>query len=179
MRCKAHMVVLHDAEDMVDPAALVLLDRAVWRSDFAQLPVMALPPSDSRWIASHYSDEFAESHAKAMVVRDALGCAIPGAGVGSAIARPMLVRLARAHQGEPFARHSLTEDYELGQRVVALGGTGGGCAFGHRAAGWSRPAPIFRLRWRLRYARRPAGCMASHCRAGTGSGGAGRCSIAG
>ncbi|WP_325065275.1 glycosyl transferase family protein [Qipengyuania gaetbuli] len=124
MRCKAHMVVLHDAEDMVDPAALVLLDRAVWLSDFVQLPVMALPPSDSRWIANHYSDEFAESHAKAMVVRDALGCAIPGAGVGSAIARPMLDRLARAHQGEPFARHSLTEDYELGQRVVALGGAG-------------------------------------------------------
>ena len=124
MRCKAHMVVLHDAEDMVDPAAIVLLDRAVWQDDFVQLPVMALPTSGSRWIAGHYTDEFAESHAKAMVVRDALGCAVPGAGVGSAIARPMLTKLARAHHDEPFARASLTEDYELGQRIVALGGTG-------------------------------------------------------
>lgn len=123
-QAKAHMVVLHDAEDMVDPAALSLLDREIWDKDFVQLPVMALPPSHSNWIAGHYSDEFAESHAKSMVVRDALGCSVPGAGVGSAIARPMLSRLAAAHGGEPFARHSLTEDYELGQRIGALGGHG-------------------------------------------------------
>ncbi|MXO96348.1 glycosyl transferase family protein [Erythrobacter aquimaris] len=124
LRAKAHMVVLHDAEDMVDEAALVTLDRAIWHDDFVQLPVMALPQSDSPWIAGHYSDEFAESHAKAMVVRDALGVSVPGAGVGSAIRRPMLDRLARLHAGEPFASASLTEDYELGQRICALGGTG-------------------------------------------------------
>lgn len=121
---EAHMVVLHDAEDMVDPAALPLLDQAILASDFVQLPVMALPVSDSRWIASHYSDEFAEAHAKAMVVRDALGCAVPGAGVGCAIARPMLGRLARESDDAPFAEGSLTEDYELGQRIAALGGKG-------------------------------------------------------
>ena len=124
LRIKAHMVVLHDAEDMVDPAALVLLDRAIWQDDFVQLPVMALPQSDSHWIAGHYSDEFAESHAKAMVVRDALGVSVPGAGVGSAVRRPMLDRLAQRYAGEPFASASLTEDYELGQRIGALGGTG-------------------------------------------------------
>ncbi len=117
---EARMVVLHDAEDMVDPAALALLDRAMWGADFAQLPVMALPQRTSGWIGSHYSDEFAESHAKAMVVRDALGAAIPGAGVGCAIARQMLARFGP----EPFARESLTEDYELGLRVAALGGHG-------------------------------------------------------
>lgn len=120
----AHMVVLHDAEDMVDPAAMPLLDHAIWNADFVQLPVMALPPSDSLWIASHYSDEFAEAHAKAMVVRDALNCAVPGAGVGCAIARPMLDRLAQRNNGRPFAEESLTEDYELGQRIAALGGKG-------------------------------------------------------
>ena len=124
LRTKAHMVVLHDAEDMVDPVALVLLDRAIWQDDFVQLPVMALPQSDSPWIAGHYSDEFAESHAKAMVVRDALGVSVPGAGVGSAIRRAMLDRLAHRHEGGPFAAASLTEDYELGQRIGALGGTG-------------------------------------------------------
>ncbi|WP_315854937.1 glycosyl transferase family protein [Qipengyuania aquimaris] len=120
---KAHMVVLHDAEDMVDRAALPLLDRATGHADFVQLPVMALPPSDSRWIAGHYADEFAEAHAKNMVVRDALGCAIPGAGVGCAIARCMLDRLARQEGGQPFAVTALTEDYELGLRIDALGGS--------------------------------------------------------
>ncbi|WP_247711119.1 glycosyl transferase family protein [Qipengyuania vesicularis] len=121
---KAHMVVLHDAEDMVDAAALPLLDHAVWNSDFVQLPVMALPPSDSRWIASHYSDEFAESHAKAMVVRDLIGCAVPGAGVGCAVSRKMLGKLAAEEHGRPFSEDSLTEDYELGLRIHALGGRG-------------------------------------------------------
>ena len=121
---RAHMVVLHDAEDMVDPAALPLLDRGIWDADFVQLPVMALPPSDSRWVASHYSDEFAEAHAKAMVVRDALGSAIPGAGVGCAIARAMLDSLADQAGGRPFPEGSLTEDYEIGLRVHAMGGKG-------------------------------------------------------
>ena len=119
---RAHMVVLHDAEDMVDPAALQVLDYAIWDSDFVQLPVMALPPSDSRWVASHYSDEFAESHAKRMVVCQFLGAAIPGAGVGCAIRRGMLDRLALETQGKPFPEGSLTEDYEIGHRVAALGG---------------------------------------------------------
>lgn len=119
---KAHMVLLHDAEDMVDPAALALLDRAIWAADFVQLPVMALPLPESRWIASHYSDEFAESHAKNMVVRDAFGCAIPGAGVGCAISRPMLTTLCAEGGGQPFAQGALTEDYELGIRVDAFGG---------------------------------------------------------
>ncbi len=121
---KAHMVVLHDAEDMVDAAALPLMDFAVWNSDFVQLPVMALPPSDSRWIASHYSDEFAEAHAKGMAVREFLGAAIPGAGVGCAFARPMLDRLVKEGASGPFPEGSLTEDYELGLEVHALGGKG-------------------------------------------------------
>ncbi|WP_369025861.1 glycosyl transferase family protein [Qipengyuania sp. RANM35] len=117
---EARMVVLHDAEDMVDPAALALLDLSLWRADFVQLPVMALPQSNSRFIGSHYSDEFAEAHAKSLVVRDALGAAIPGAGVGCAVARKILARMGP----EPFARQSLTEDYELGLKIAALGGKG-------------------------------------------------------
>lgn len=116
-------VILHDAEDMVDPAALALLDRALGQAAFVQLPVMALPQAGSRWIAGHYSDEFAESHAKAMVVRSALGTGIPGAGVGCAVARDWLGRLDRARGGEgPFATGALTEDYELGLQIAAQGG---------------------------------------------------------
>lgn len=92
----ARMVVLHDAEDMVDPAALPLLDLALAHVDFAQLPVLALPRARSSWIAGHYSDEFAEAHARTMVVRSALGAGIPGAGVGCAIGRDWLERLDAA-----------------------------------------------------------------------------------
>ncbi len=120
----AHMVVLHDAEDMVDPAELAVLDRAVRDADFVQLPVLALPRAQARWIGGHYSDEFAESHARTMVVRDAIGASVPGAGVGCAIGRGALRKLAETNGGVPFAQASLTEDYELGQRIAAFGGTG-------------------------------------------------------
>ena len=57
-------------------------------------------------------------------MRDALGAAIPGAGVGCAIARGSLAQLARASQGKPFAEESLTEDYELGLKIAQAGGKG-------------------------------------------------------
>lgn len=129
---KAHMVVFHDAEDMVDQAGLVMLDRAIGRAShkvaFAQLPVLPLPQKNSRWIGSHYCEEFAESHGKAMVVRGALGAALPAAGVGCAVERHALAGLAAARSEEtngaglPFEADSLTEDYEMGMGVAAQGG---------------------------------------------------------
>ena len=118
------MVLLHDAEDMVDPAALEVLDSALDDAEFVQLPVLPEPQPASRWVAGHYCEEFAEAHGKAMVVRDALRAALPAAGVGCAFDRAMLARLARHNGGEggPFAPECLTEDYELGLRIKALGG---------------------------------------------------------
>ncbi|HEX4847094.1 MAG TPA: glycosyl transferase family protein [Novosphingobium sp.] len=111
-------VILHDAEDMVHPAALSVIDTELTRCDFVQLPVRAELQPSSRWIGAHYADEFAESHAKAMVVRDAMGAALPAAGVGCGFSRTALARLEerRANEGlsGPFAPESLTEDYELG-----------------------------------------------------------------
>jgi adsorption protein B len=48
------LVLLHDAEDMVDPAALGLMDRALDTADFIQLPVLPEPQAASRWIGSQY-----------------------------------------------------------------------------------------------------------------------------
>ena len=117
----ARAVVLHDAEDLVHPLELKLFDRLIERAGIIQLPVLPLIDPHSRWIAGHYCDEFAEAHAKELVVREAVGAAIPLAGVGCAIARDPLARLAAMHEGRPFAGASLTEDYELGLRVGALG----------------------------------------------------------
>jgi adsorption protein B len=124
---KMRMVVFHDAEDMVDAAGLVLLDRAIGRTGkraaFAQLPVLPLPQQNSRWLGSHYCEEFAEAHGKAMVVRHALGAALPAAGVGCAVERRALEGLANLRGSDaPFAADSLTEDYELGMGVAAQGG---------------------------------------------------------
>ena len=48
------VVVLHDAEDMVDPAALGLMDRAADEAEFVQLPVVPGPQAGS-WIGSQYA----------------------------------------------------------------------------------------------------------------------------
>jgi len=66
-----------------------------------------------------------------MVVRDALGAGLPGAGVGCAASRRALEWLGARHAREgggrlPFARDSLTEDYELG---LAIASEGGVCRF--------------------------------------------------
>lgn len=122
---EVRMVLLHDAEDMVDPAALALLDAALEKAEFVQLPVLALPQAGSPLVGGHYVDEFAEAHAKAMVVRSAIGQGIPGAGVGCAIARGWLARLDAQRGGAgPFATGALTEDYELGLGSAALGARG-------------------------------------------------------
>lgn len=121
-------VVLHDAEDMVHPAALAVLDAALADAAFVQLPVRPEPQPDSPWVAGHYADEFAESHAKDLVVRDSVGAGIPSAGVGCAFARDAIeaVSRERRRRGEsgPFAADCLTEDYELGLLVARHGGRG-------------------------------------------------------
>ncbi len=120
---EARMVLLHDAEDMVDAGGLVLLDRAIDSAQFVQLPVLPMPRRDSRWIGSHYCEEFAEAHGKSMVVRSALGASLPAAGVGCAFDRRMLAEIAfKSGRDGPFDEDSLTEDYELGIKVAAMGG---------------------------------------------------------
>jgi len=78
----------------------------------------------SRWISGHYLDEFAEAHGKELIVREALGAGMPSAGVGCAVARDALERLAAVRGGLPFDAASLTEDYELGLRLGEMGSRG-------------------------------------------------------
>ncbi len=115
-------VVLHDAEDLVHPDELRVFAAWLTDHDAVQLPVQPLADPRSPLVAGHYLDEFAESHGKNLIVRAALGAAIPFAGVGCAIRRTMLGRIADSRGGQPFDAASLTEDYELGLTVAALGG---------------------------------------------------------
>jgi adsorption protein B len=120
-RCSAKSIVLHDAEDVVHPLELRLFDRMIGEAAVVQLPVLPLPDPSSHWIGGHYCDEFAEAHIKELVVREAVGAAIPLAGVGCAIARKPLAALAARQDGKPFSGASMTEDYELGLRMGMLG----------------------------------------------------------
>jgi adsorption protein B len=78
----AKAVVLHDAEDVVHRFELRIFDGLIDRAAVVQLPVLPLIDPRSRWIAGHYCDEFSEAHTKELVVREAVGAAIPLAGVG-------------------------------------------------------------------------------------------------
>lgn len=119
--CTAKAIVLHDAEDLVDPAELRIFDWLIEQAGVVQLPVVPLLDPRSRWVAGHYADEFAEAHMKELVVREALGAAVPLAGVGCAIERSALARLADQHGGRPFDGHSMTEDYQMGLKLGAAG----------------------------------------------------------
>ena len=101
-------VVLHDAEDVVHPGELAVIDHYLNDHAAVQLPVIPLAHADA--------------HGRALVVRGAVGAGLPFAGVGCAIARPLLGRIADGRGGDPFDAASLTEDYELGLTVAALGG---------------------------------------------------------
>ncbi len=115
-------VILHDAEDVVHPCEIRVFDTMIERAGLVQLPVLPLIDPKSRFVAGHYADEFAESHGKELVVREAIGAAMPSAGVACAIRRDLLDRLAPG--GDPFDSDSLTEDYEIGLRLAELGERG-------------------------------------------------------
>jgi adsorption protein B len=114
-------VVIHDAEDIIHTAELRLFDRMIEHFDLVQLPVLPLINLQSRWVAGHYCDEFAEAHGRQLIVREMLGAGVPSAGVGCAIGRDAMERLALLSDGKPFDEDCLTEDYEIGLRLAQLG----------------------------------------------------------
>lgn len=114
-------VILHDAEDVIAPMEPAVFAAFGHLHDFMQIPVVPIPVRASRWVAGHYCDEFAEAHLKSMVVRGILNASIPSAGVGTAIRRKLLDKIAVVRGGLPFSPDSLTEDYELGLLSASLG----------------------------------------------------------
>lgn len=121
-------VILHDAEDSVHADELTVYDTLIERFDLVQIPVEPVVVRGAglraALVSGHYCGEFAEAHGKQVVVREAVGAAVPSAGVGCAIARAALGRIAGEAGGAPFDPATLTEDYELGLRIGAAGGRG-------------------------------------------------------
>ena len=106
-------VVLHDAEDLIHPEALSLINRERATYDMVQVPVLPLPTPFFELMHGVYCDEFSEFQHIDMHARQFSGSFVPSNGVGTGFAREILERLA-CERGEVFDAASLTEDYEIG-----------------------------------------------------------------
>jgi bacteriophage N4 adsorption protein B len=115
--------VMEDAEDIVHPLTIKLFNYLIPRKNMVQLPVVPFEPQHWYQLTrAHYMDEFAENHHKNMVIREVFGRGVPCAGVGCGFSRHALEMLAGDNdQHLVFKLNSLTEDYEMGMRLRAVG----------------------------------------------------------
>ncbi|WP_415774406.1 glycosyl transferase family protein [Paraburkholderia sp. J94] len=114
-------VILHDSEDVLHPLELRFFNYLLPRKDMIQLPVASLEREWYELVAGTYMDEFAEWHAKDLVVRESLAGAVPSAGVGTCFSRRALAGLAAETNNQPFNTETLTEDYDVGERLGRMG----------------------------------------------------------
>ncbi len=114
-------VVMHDSEDVLHPLELQFFNYLLPRKDMIQLPVMSLERNWYELVAGTYMDEFAEWHAKDLVVRESVSGMVPSAGVGTCFSRRALLALCEQSHNQPFNTESLTEDYDIGSRLGAMG----------------------------------------------------------
>lgn len=113
--------VMHDAEDVVHPLELKLMNYLIPRKDMVQLPVVALERPLRDFTGAHYMDEFAEFHTKDLVVREWLTRSVPCAGVGCGFSRRAMSKMSEIRTDGPFNEKSLTEDYEFALTLNRLG----------------------------------------------------------
>lgn len=114
-------IVTHDAEDMIHPDSLGWINHYLGRYDMVQVPVLALPTPVWEFVHGIYVDEFSEFQTRDIQVREAMGGFLPGSGVGTGISRHALESLAVTAENRIFEPACLTEDYENGFRLHALG----------------------------------------------------------
>jgi adsorption protein B len=114
------LVVLHDSEDVIDPRSFDIYAKYAGEFDFIQVPVFSLSRRRGAYVASTYMEEFAERHTRELIVRNALGAAIPSAGVGTCLTRA-LVRHFLETRGQVLMSGTVTEDYILGIEAKRAG----------------------------------------------------------
>jgi len=114
-------LIIHDAEDLIHPHELKLLNFMINKYEFIQLPVFSFTRPIRDFIGGIYMDEFAEHHTKDIVVRERIGAVIPCAGVSACFSRNAISLLADMNRGEVFRTKSFTEDYDIATRVHEMG----------------------------------------------------------
>jgi adsorption protein B len=115
------IVMMHDAEDLVHPESLRLVNHFSREYEMVQIPVLPLPTAWWEFTHGNYCDEFAESQSKDIPVRQRLHGFLPSSGVGTGFDRNALDRLGQERGGLIFNPESLTEDYEAGLCLHAMG----------------------------------------------------------
>ena len=115
------IVMTHDAEDLADADSLRLVSWFSRNYAMVQVPVLALPTPVAELTHGLYCDEFAEFQTKDIPMRQLLGGFLPANGVGTGFDRAALERLASTRGGMIFDPACLTEDYENGLLLHALG----------------------------------------------------------
>lgn len=114
------ILILHDAEDLIHPLSFKLTNYLIPRVPMVQIPVLPFRTPLRQFTAGTYLDEFAQSHLKDLLVREHFCGMIPGAGVGTAISRAVLDKLAEHHENGVFNTETFTEDYDLAFRLYEL-----------------------------------------------------------
>jgi len=114
-------VVLHDAEDLIHPEALSVINRERVRNAMVQVPVLPLPTGLDEFTHGIYCDDFAEYQTIDMRARQLCRSFVPSNGVGTGFARHVLEQLAKDRNNLVFDPSSLTEDYEIGVYIYHAG----------------------------------------------------------
>ncbi len=114
------MAVLHDSEDVIDPRTFSIYAAYAVDHDFIQVPVFSLARAKDAHVASTYMDEFAERHTREMIVRNAVGAAIPSAGVGTCMSKRFIQHFLKT-RGQVLMSGAVTEDYILGVEAKRAG----------------------------------------------------------
>lgn len=114
-------VVLHDAEDLIHPEALSIINRERVNHAMVQIPVLPLPTPLRDLTHGVYCDDFAEYQIVDMRARQLCHSFVPSNGVGTGFARHLLEQLGRERGGLIFDPASLTEDYEVGVYIYHAG----------------------------------------------------------
>ena len=81
------IMMTHDAEDLIHPESLRLVNWFSREYDMVQVPVLALPTPGREFTHGIYCDEFAEYQSKDIPVRQQLGGFLPSNGVGTGFSR--------------------------------------------------------------------------------------------
>ena len=119
--CRFETIMTHDAEDIIHPESLRMINWLSREYAMVQVPVLALPTRVREFTHGLYCDEFGEYQQKDIPVRQKLGGFLPSNGVGTGFAREALEHLASTRGGRIFDPECLTEDYENGFCLHALG----------------------------------------------------------
>jgi adsorption protein B len=116
-----HCFTYHDSEDIVHPLELKLANYVIGEKDLMQIPVMPLTSNPLNFNGTHYQDEFIETGFKDMLVRESISGYVPSSGVATSFSRRAIFTLSNLNDGVVFNTKSLTEDYDIGYRLLNEG----------------------------------------------------------